>query len=821
MFKISKKFAQIYLVINLGIFGDILFSKIVIAQIVPDTTLPQNSSVTVFGNTTKITGGTRAGHNLYHSFQEFSTSNGSSAFFNNALDIQNIISRVTGKSISNIDGTIKANGIANLFLINPNGIILGKNARLNIGGSFIASTATSLKFQSDLDFSATNPQPTPLLSISTPIGLQYGVDPGAIQVKGDGQGIRKTNELIDTNNALRVQSNQTLALLGGNIILEGATLKTAGGRIELGSVGSGDFIKINSTNNGFTFAYAPVQSFGDIQLSQGASVDSSGEGQGDIQVQARKLTIQDGSEIENSTLGEKAGGTLYVKTTDLIDISGTSADGQARSGLVSTVYPGAKGNGGNLIINTRLLRVQGGSGIATVTRDVGKSGNLIISASDSVLIAGFPSINPLITSTISSSIYGSGDGGDLILSTPNLTIESGATVGSAIFGRGNGGKIKVYADLIKVTGGSSLFSPSTLSNITFNQGNASSLEINTQKLIIADGGVVSTSATGSGNGGNLIVNASNSIEVKGVLQGSPSPFSSILSSEGTVAPLAVQKIYNLPPSVSGESGQVAVNTKRLIVTNGGIVSVSNQGTGQSGNLLINAADISLNQGNIIASTTSNNGGNIFINTDYLQMKNSTISATAGGRGNGGNITINGDILTGSKNSNITADAFEGRGGNITINAKGLFFSFDSFITASSRFGINGTVQFNIADPHFSPTQLKAEGIPVTPEITSACPNASGAAGNNFVVSDAGNLQSYPNKLVNNNVKQSTLVAKEQPINNSQNPKLSISKQPIEIIEANSITRNSQGDLVLTIDQANVAYSNAPLPANSCFSVPQQ
>lgn len=811
-----KTTVKISLVINLGAFYMVLLNKAVTAQIVPDTSLPRNSLVTVSGNTIKITEGTRAGNNLYHSFQEFSASTSSSVFFNNALDIQNIISRVTGKGISNIDGVIKANGIANLFLINPNGIVFGKNARLNIGGSFVASTAASLKFPNNLEFNASN-QALPLLSINTPIGLQYGVVPGEIIVKGDSQGTRKTNELINTTNALQVQSNKTLALLGGNILLNGGTLKTAGGRIELGSVGSESFVKLNSTNNGFTFTYDSVQNFRDIQLSQGTSVDSSGSEQGDIQIQSRRLTIQDGSQIENSTLGEKPGGTLYVKTTNSIDINGTSADGQARSGLVSTVYPGATGNGGNLIVDTRQLSIQGGSGIATVTQSIGKSGNLIINASDSVLIAGFPSINPLITSTISSSIYGSGDGGDLILSTPNLTIESGATLGSAIFGRGNGGKIKVYADLIKVVGGSSLFSPSTVSNITFNQGNASSLEINTQTLIIADGGVVSTSATGSGNAGNLIVNASDSIEVKGVLQGSPSPFSSILSSEGTVAPLAVQKIYNLPPIVSGESGQVTVNTNKLTVTNGGIVSVSNAGTGKSGNLLVNTANITLNQGTIAASTTSNNGGNIFINTSYLQMGNSTISATAGGRGNGGNITINGNILTGSKNSRITASAFEGRGGNITINAKGLFFSPDSLITASSKYGINGTVEYNIADPYFYPTEEQAKMISEAPKINSGCQRQVAAGASNFVVNSYRGLQPNPKRLVDNNVEQS---APDQTVNNSQNLKPLISNRPTQIIEANSMIRDAQGNIVLTTSQSSRVFSNASSSASSCFSVSQ-
>jgi filamentous hemagglutinin family protein len=102
--------------------------------------------VTPDGSTINITGGTTAGGNLFHSFSEFSVGAGETASFNNALEIQNIISRVTGGNVSNIDGVIKTLGSANLFFINPNGIIFGPNASLNVGGSFVGSTASGIQF---------------------------------------------------------------------------------------------------------------------------------------------------------------------------------------------------------------------------------------------------------------------------------------------------------------------------------------------------------------------------------------------------------------------------------------------------------------------------------------------------------------------------------------------------------------------------------------------------------------------------------------------------------------------------------------------------
>jgi filamentous hemagglutinin family protein len=150
------------------------------AQITPDQTV--NTEVNTVNNVTEITGGTKANDNLFHSFQNFSLETGNTAFFNNNLEIKNIISRVTGENISNLDGLIRANGNANLILINPNGINFGSNASLDIGGSFLGSTADSVIFADGTVFSAKDTQTNPLLTISVPLGLQIGQNSGDINV---------------------------------------------------------------------------------------------------------------------------------------------------------------------------------------------------------------------------------------------------------------------------------------------------------------------------------------------------------------------------------------------------------------------------------------------------------------------------------------------------------------------------------------------------------------------------------------------------------------------------------------------------------------
>ncbi|MEL6441663.1 MAG: filamentous hemagglutinin N-terminal domain-containing protein [Cyanobacteria bacterium J06621_8] len=170
------------------------------AQVTPDGSL--STVVNQQGNIAEITGGEQAGGNLFHSFQEFSVPNGGEAFFNNAIEIDNILSRVTGGNISQIDGLIRANGNANLFLVNPAGILFGENARLDIGGSFFGSTATGIEFGDGTEF-ITNSTATPILTINAPIGLN----------------LRDTSGNIASSGVL--ESDRSLTLAADNLELQG------------------------------------------------------------------------------------------------------------------------------------------------------------------------------------------------------------------------------------------------------------------------------------------------------------------------------------------------------------------------------------------------------------------------------------------------------------------------------------------------------------------------------------------------------------------------------------------------------------------------
>ena len=667
---------------------------IAVAQVLPDETLPNNTQVIKTDNLIKILDGTTVGDNLFHSFEQFSVLSEQTAFFDNAVSIENIIGRVTGGSLSNIEGLIKANGTANLFLINPNGIVFGENAALNIGGSFIGSTADSIQFADGSQFSASNPQANPLLTVSIPVGLQYGANPQDIKVEGSGNNLTLNNQVVVTDDrpvGLEVKSGETLALVGNNVTLEGGNITASEGRIELGSVGSNGTVKLNSTDTGWQLNYSDVATFGEIALSQAASVDVSGNGGGDVQLRANQITITDGSTILASTLGDGTGGTVTITASEAIQLVGTNANNSLMSSINAYVNPNATGKGSDVVVKTHDLSIVGGAQIAAATFDKGNAGDLTVTAKNIELAGATPLGNSGLFTPVAP--FAQGNGGNLNVTANTLKVRDGAQILASTFGLGDAGNLTIKAKEIEVTGFSPggpsglLNSTESLSPNLIAKGNGGNLTIVTDTLRVANGGQIASSSISLGNAGVLSVQAQE-IELDGT-----TPFGS-------------SGLFSSAFFLTGNGGNIDIATDKLSIQNGAIISASNfqsagripPGEGKAGNITINADTITLDNtdietpSRITASTFQAGGGNIELNADSITIQNnSQVTAETQGTGKGGAVLLTADSVkfdNGAKLSTNTSGA--GDAGQVLLKAD------NSLILAVKDTGIFSQAQVNSA-----------------------------------------------------------------------------------------------------------------------------
>ncbi len=667
------------------------------SQIIPDGTL-QTTVTQPIVNQVEINGGVRSGNNLFHSFRQFSVPTNGSAIFNNATDVQNIFSRVTGSQVSNIDGILKTQGSANLFLMNPNGIVFGLNAQLQLGGSFVGTTATGLKFGDGIEFNTVNATPS-LLSVKVPIGLQMGTHSGSLAQPAAGIEVQG-NGYQSSQSQLSVKPGNTLALIGGQVNLDGAILLAPEGQISIGSSATGT-VGLTSTSQGWTFDYTGVSTFQDIRLTRQSLLRV--EGDGSIHLQGRQITLQDGSVgILANTNTRSATGQINVQASESVNLIGMNPDEMIISGFQTTASD--RGNSSDIVVATRQLTLQDGAAITTTAPSLGRlnsGGEIKIQATDWIQIRGASPLKKVITQLITTTNSAS-QSGNLKLSTGQLTLLDGGTVGSYSLGEGASGNIVLNAsEFVKTIGIEPVFfQPSSIGSSALNSGNAGQVIINTQRLVVQAGGRIDSSTIATGNAGSVLVNASESVEVSGRVSGSRNP--SLIISSANILDESLRLSLGTPPVPSGIAGSVTINTRNLRVTDGGSITVKNEGIGNAGNLSVNAETIALNNGQINAGTTQGEGGNLFLQGNVLFLRNrSSITATAGGIGAGGNVTIQAPIIVGLENSDIIANAVNGKGGMIKINTQSIWglkyrdrLTADNDITASSEFGINGNVILN-------------------------------------------------------------------------------------------------------------------------------
>ena len=728
----------------------LLFPASAIAQIIPDNSLGAESSRAVSDTinnlpSDRLTGGATRGVNLFHSWREFNIGEGRGAYFENPSGVANIFTRVTGPNSSNILGTMGVLGNANLFLINPKGIIFGPNARLDLRGSFVASTASGVLFNNGFEFSAANPNPVPLLAINIPAGLRFRENPGTIV-----NASRVTQNIQDTEIpvGLAVPPGQTLALVGGDLIFNNGFASAFSGNIQLGSVASPGLVSFNITPAGLGLDYTNVANFGNIELSGLSAVTASGPGGGAIALKAGNVTLRDRSSLVSDTLGNidgrginieavrfslldqafvgsstsgsGAGGNINVRAAENVELRGIGfqnfrrlildpgasqkpPDVASRESSIITGTVGA-GRAGDIAIDTKQLSLRDGAVIANPALSTGDGGNVTIRASESVEI----NASGLFTTT-----FNRGNAGTIQIETGKLGVRDGAVISPSTFGVGNSGNLIVRASdsvIVSKERPDSPLSTALATNSIGGTGRAGNIEINTRSLRVDEGASISSSsglrtAQGvipmGGPGGNITVNASDSVEVIGTAPGEI-PSRSLIAA-GTAG--------------SGKDGDVTVNARRVIVRDGAAIGASTLGAAQGGNITVSASEsvevagttrdgifpsgISTASGDLLYQTLfglqppSGAAGSLRITTGRLSVRDgATVSVQSFGTGAAGSVNVVANSIALNNKGSIDGTTLSGVGANINLRSQDIQLRRRSHITTDAGAADGGNININ-------------------------------------------------------------------------------------------------------------------------------
>lgn len=669
-----------------------------ISQIVPDETLGnERSRINSFSSQTDvIEGGAARGINLFHSFRDFNVEAGRGVYFiSPTADVQNILARVTGSNPSQILGllgTASRNGDrlgvsnANLFLINPKGIVFGKDALLDVDRSFFATTANGIQFGNN-SFSATNPQAVlAVLSVAPSAFLFSQVPVGDMVPVGD-IAVRSNTSTSSGNSFsdLRVPNGQSLILLGGNVNVEGGQLSAFGGRVEIGAVAGAGVVRLNPNES---LEISETLARADIDIKN-SSVTVAANNAGNIEITGGNIRI-DQSNLYAGVFGNSNSQNNQAKAGDLtLDATGSLQIGN--SVVADAVFQNQSGNGGDLLIKAGALFITDNSEVISSTFGTGDAGRLLIKVIDQAVLD-----NSNVSSVINST--GLGNTGDVTISARSLELKNGARLIARGSGRGDTGNVSIdVIDRLILSGENSngLSSAIDSSVNTTGVGNGGNISIRTNTLELKDNARISVSSLGQGNSGNVLINVADHAKLD----------SGYITS-------------NIAPSSVGNSGEIRILTRVLELGNGAQLVSEAAGFGDGGNITVFAADkIAINgssfDGRFVSRIVSNvspeglgTGGGIRIASDTLQLSNGgQLIATTQGNGNGGGIEIatrdtirisgaNADLTNFS--GILTSTATEGEGGNISVNASTLqIIDGAEFNAITTGKGNGGNILINI------------------------------------------------------------------------------------------------------------------------------
>lgn len=607
--------------------------------------------------------GRQVGGNLFHSFHGFNLNKHESATFSVPNSVTNIFSRVTGGNPSNIDGLIRSTTPANMYFFNPYGIMFGPNARLDVQGSFHASTADYLRFSDGERFEARQPNNSVLTLAPIEAFGFFTNTPASLSIEGS---------------QLTVSVAKTLSLIGGNLTLNHAELKAPRGRINLSSIASID--EIIPTYDDFV-----VPSLrGDITLSNQSLIDVSGEGGGSIfirggqffadnsAIEAKTLGSQDGGIIDmrfntlsltngatlnGNTIGAGKGTSIFLRATDSITVAGENDEMPdkiqesaiyARSGIYQELTHDNLGDAGQIFLEAKNILFKDGASISVSNYGGGKGGNITLKGSDSVSFSGEG--KKLGGSAVFAATYSesdaAGEAGSLLIEAKNISLTDGSYINAQTEGAGRGGNVTLKAfETIEFSGENRKGVETHIELTAFNAGNAGTLSIEANQIFLKEGAsILSNTYYGAGNAGTIRLQANNLLEQTGTKK----------DGEGTKIRVSTNS--------TGNAGDIIVSAKNIVLTDGANLGSDSFASGKAGNVHVDAT------GTITIAGADQQGWRSMISS----ASNPKPETGDMNGGEGGNITIEANQLIvkdggGIATSSIAPKGMQSsRGGDITI-----------------------------------------------------------------------------------------------------------------------------------------------------------
>lgn len=475
------------------------------AEIITDGSLgiPAAQTLTAPNYIIAESSGLRQGSNLFHSFSHFNVLQGETATFQADANVGNILARVTGNELSTINGIISTEqSNANLWLINPNGWLIGSHASFDIHGALHISTANAVDFGRGDKFYA-DPKQSSQLSIGAPLTLELDrpsqaaitIDQADLQLSGhiqllansvnlhkatvsDNQGvdiIAKTLHLDETNiNTNVVESGdagsitiqaENMQLSGGSSVNSDSQINSKGnaGHIDItlkNELNMTDNSAISSYNNGSGAGGTINLTANQINLDNNAAIrvnSNSGKGNaGQLTITANSLNLTQGGTIDSSTVTQGKGGDINISTQQL-----TMTDPETF--ILSEAY--GKGQGGTINIQSEQITVTNKAQISTLSKDKGNAGSIVLNVKDQFRLddakvttqakrsdGGPININAdtifLRHGQITTSVKGPfGDGGNITMKANNLVMDGGFIQANTAAQKASGGKIATGGDI--------------------------------------------------------------------------------------------------------------------------------------------------------------------------------------------------------------------------------------------------------------------------------------------------------------------------------------------------------------------------------------